>query len=99
MHQELAFRNITNDAFEAAKKLEKTAEKNGSPFTWTHGEPLTKLEMPERVKQIEEDFEKRIARNQARKEKFANPLRANLVDIDDLYDVDEGNGSCNICHK
>jgi hypothetical protein len=87
------------DAFEAAKKLEKTAEKNGSPFTWTHGEPLTKLEMPERVKQIEEDFEKRIARNQARKEKFANPLRANLIDIDDLYDVDEGNGSCNICHK
>jgi len=87
------------DAFEAAKELEKTAETSGSPFTWTHGEPLTKLEMPERVKQIEEDFEKRVARNQIRKEKFANPLRANLVDIDDLYDVDEGNGSCNICHK
>jgi len=87
------------EAFEAAKELEKTAETNGSPFTWTHGEPLTKLEMPDRVKQIEEDFEKRVTRNQIRKEKFANPLRANLVDIDDLYDVDEGNGSCNICHK
>ena len=87
------------DAFEAAKELEKTAESHGSPFTWTHGEPLTKLELPERVKQIEEDFEKRVARNQAKKEKYANPLRANLVDIDDLYDVDEGNSSCNICHK
>jgi len=87
------------DAFEAAKDLEKTAEKNGSPFTWTQGEPLTRLEQPDRIKQIEEDFEKRVARNQARKEKFANPLRASLVDIDDLYDVDEGNGSCNICHK
>ena len=86
-------------AFEAAKELEKTAEKNGSPFTWSQGEPLTKLELPERVKQIEEDFEKRVARNQAKKEKYANPLRTNLVDIDDLYDVDEGNGSCNICHK
>jgi hypothetical protein len=92
-------KKIHPEAFEAAKNLEKTAEKNGSPFTWTHGEPLTKLEMPGRIKQIEEDFEKRVARNQARKEKFANPLRADLVDIDDLYDVDEGNGSCNICHK
>jgi hypothetical protein len=92
-------KRIHPEAFEAAKNLEKTAEKNGSPFTWTHGEPLTKLEMPERVKQIEEDFEKRVARNQARKEKFANPLKVDLVDIDDLYDVDEGNGSCNICHK
>ena len=47
------------DAFEAAKDLEKTAEKNGSPFTWTQGEPLTRLEEPDRIKQIEEDFEKR----------------------------------------
>jgi len=87
------------EAFEAAKELEKTAESHGSPFTWTQGEPLTKLELPDRIKQIEEDFEKRVARNQAKKEKYSNPLRANLVDIDDLYDCDEGNNSCNICHK
>jgi hypothetical protein len=37
--------------------------------------------------------------NQAKKEKFSNPLRSNLVDIDDLYNCDEGNNSCNICHK
>ena len=34
-----------------------------------------------------------------KKEKFSNPLRVNIVDIDDLYDCDEGNNSCNICHK
>jgi len=87
------------DAFEHAKELEKTAESHGSPFTWTQGEPLTKLEEPARIKQIEEDFEKRVARNQARKEKFPNQLRTTIEDIDDIYDVDEGNGSCNICHK
>lgn len=86
-------------AFEEAKALEKSAEENGSPFTWTQGEPLSMLERPERIQQIREDFDKRVARNEARKEKFANPLRANLVDIDDLYDCDEGNNSCNVCHK
>jgi hypothetical protein len=57
------------------------------------------IEKDERVSQIKEDYAKRLARAQARKEKFSNPLRANLVDIDDLYDCDEGNNSCNICHK
>ena len=51
------------------------------------------------ILQIEKDFEKRVARNQAKKEKFPNALRETVVDIDDIYDVDEGNGSCNICHK
>ena len=57
------------------------------------------LEREERVMEIKEDYIKRLERNQARKEKFSNALRANLVDIDDLYDCDEGNNSCNICHK
>lgn len=87
------------EAFENAKALEKNAKEHGSPFTWSQGEPLHMLDRPERIQQIKEDFEKRMARNQVRKEKFANPLRANLVDIDDIYDCDEGNNSCNICHK
>ncbi len=87
------------EAFEHAKSLEKNAEEHGSPFTWTQGESLSMLEMPERIQQIQDDYEKRLARAQAKKEKFANPLRANLVDIDDLYNCDEGNNSCNICHK
>ena len=87
------------EAFENAKSLEKLAKDNDSPFTWSQGESLEMLEKEERVIQIKEDYEKRVARNQAKKEKFSNPLRANLVDIDDLYDCDEGNNSCNICHK
>ena len=87
------------EAFENAKNLEKVAKDNNSPFTWSQGESLEMLEKDERVSQIKEDYAKRLARAQARKEKFSNPLRANLVDIDDLYDCDEGNNSCNICHK
>ena len=45
------------------------------------------------------DYEKRVEREKNRKDKYVNPLRINIVDIDDLYGVDEGNGSCNICHK
>jgi Phosphoadenosine phosphosulfate reductase family len=92
-------KKVHPEAFENAKALEKTATSSGSPFTWTQGESLTMLEAPERIKQIEDDFEKRLARNQLRKEKYSNPLRADLVDIDDLYDCDEGNNSCNVCHK
>ena len=87
------------DAYEAAKALEKNSLDHGSPFTWTEGESLEMLEQAERVQQIEVDYEKRLVRSKAKREKYANPLRANLIDIDDLYDVDEGNGSCNICHK
>ena len=35
------------DAFEEAKRYEKTAVENGSPFTWSQGESLEELERPE----------------------------------------------------
>lgn len=87
------------DAFEEAKAYEKTALDSGSPFTWTQGEPLTELENPERISKIKMDFEVRVERERARRPK--NPLRPfeEMMDIDDLYGVDEGGGSCNICHK
>ncbi len=87
------------DAFENAKNLEKIAKENNSPFTWSQGESLEMLEKEERIIQIKKDYEKRLARNQIKKDKFSNPLRVGIVDIDDLYDCDEGNNSCNICHK
>jgi hypothetical protein len=87
------------DAFENAKNLEKIAKDNNSPFTWSQGESLEMLEKEDRINQIKKDYEKRLERNQIKKEKFSNPLRVNIVDIDDLYDCDEGNNSCNICHK
>ena len=88
------------EAFEEAKALEKVALDHGSPFTWSSGESLTELEQPERVAQIVDDFAVRRARIRASIP--INPLRparACPEDVDDVYGVDEGGGSCLICHK
>ena len=78
---------------------EKTAVDNGSPFTWSQGESLEELSRPERIAQIKTDYEKRRARQLKRIR--INPLREGLerVDMDDIYDADEGNGACSICTK
>ncbi|RYH07769.1 phosphoadenosine phosphosulfate reductase family protein [Tropicimonas sp. IMCC6043] len=87
------------EAFEEAKVYEKTALEHGSPFTWSDRESLSELEQPERVKQIEEDYERRLARAKARRPK--NPLRANLTDVevDEAYGTAEVSASCIVCHK
>ncbi|MEF8747092.1 MAG: phosphoadenosine phosphosulfate reductase family protein [Candidatus Accumulibacter propinquus] len=87
------------EAFEEAKGYEKNALEHGSPFTWTKGEPLSELEEPERIIQIVKDFERRKAREKAKRP--VNPLRPAepIIDIDDLYGEDEGGGACTICHK
>lgn len=87
------------DAFEEAKAYEKNALDHGSPFTWSHGEPLVELERPERMAQIVEDFERRKARDKSKRP--INPLRPveSIVDIDELFGEDEGGGACVVCHK
>lgn len=88
------------EAYEAAKALEKDALEHGSPFTWSKGESLRDMEQPERVAEIEAEYEVRHAR--MRKAIPINPLRpvkACPEDIDDVYGADEGNGSCAVCHK
>ena len=86
------------EAFEEAKAYEKNALDHGSPFTWSQGESLSELEKPERIIQIFKDYEERKARISSKKP--VNPLRPIVAeDIDDIYGDDEGNGSCNICHK
>jgi 3'-phosphoadenosine 5'-phosphosulfate sulfotransferase (PAPS reductase)/FAD synthetase len=88
------------DEFEAAKALEKDALEHGSPFTWSKGESLSELEQPERVAEIEAEYELRRAR--LRKSIPINPLRpvkACPEDIDDIYGEDEGASSCLVCHK
>jgi len=84
------------DSFEEAKAYEKTAVDHGSPFTWTEGESLTELSRPERIQQIKQDYEDRLARMQAKR--VENPLRPGdgLFDIDDLYGVGK---VCLACHK
>lgn len=84
--------------FAEAVDYEKTALKDGSPFTWSQGESLTELIAPERVEQIKADFEKR--RERLRRNRRINPLSANTAEtIDDVYGIDEGSSSCVICHK
>lgn len=90
------------EAFEEAKRYEKSAIEHGSPFTWSHGESLEELEKPERIAKIEADYATRVARDLARR--IQNPLREGIVinkivDVDDLYDEEEGGGACLICHK
>ncbi len=84
------------EAFEEAKAYEKSAIEDGSPFTWSQGESLDELEHPERIAQIRQDHQERIARTQARV--HSNPLRPNgePLDIDDLYGQAK---MCLACHK
>ena len=86
------------DRFAEAVDYEKTALKDGSPFTWSQGESLTELIAPDRVNQIKADYEKR--RERLRRNRRINPLSANTAEtIDDVYGIDEGSSSCVICHK
>ena len=87
------------EAFEEAKRYEKTALEHGSPFTWSDRESLAELERPERAAEIEADYEVRLARERARRPK--NPLRAGLedIEIDEAYGTPEVVASCVICHK
>lgn len=87
------------EEFEKAKRYEKDALEHGSPFTWTQGESLVELEQPQRIVEIMSDYDARVKREKSRRP--VNPLRPDdfYLDIDDLYFSDEGNGSCNICHK
>lgn len=87
------------ESFEEAKKYEKLALDNNSPFTWIQGESLSELEKPDRISQIKKDFEIRKQKEIDRRP--INPLRPiNFnIELDDLYLEDEGGGACLICHK
>ena len=84
------------EAFENAKRMEKTALDNGSPFTWCQAESLVELSKPERVAQIKADHQKKI--EAAARKRKVNPLRPDdgVVDFDEIY----GNQKvCLACHK
>ena len=84
------------EAFEEAKRYEKTALDGGSPFTWSQGESLDELERPERIEQIKKDHDERVRRSKAKVN--VNPLRPDdePLDIDDLYGQSK---ACLACHK
>lgn len=84
------------EAFEEAKRYEKTALDGGSPFTWSQGEALDELERPKRIEQIKKDHAERVRRSKANVS--INPLRPDdePLDIDDLYGQAK---ACLACHK
>lgn len=84
------------EAFEEAKRYEKTALDGGSPFTWSQGESLDDLERPERIEQIKKDHAERVRRSKAKMS--INPLRPDdePLDIDELYGQAK---ACLACHK
>lgn len=85
------------DRFAEAVDYEKTALRDGSPFTWSQGESLPDLIRPERAEQIRLDYERRRERLGRRR---VNPLADPAIDtIDDVYGIDEAAGGCVICHK
>ena len=84
------------EAFEEAKRYEKTALAHGSPFTWSQGESLGELEQAERQEQIKADHERRLQRVRARQQ--PNPLRPDMpLDVDDIYGGIAK--ACLTCHK
>ncbi len=85
------------DAFEEAKRYEKSAIEHGSPFTWTQNESLEELARPERVSEIERNHEERKAQALARR--MPNQLRARITDetVEQML-ADEESG-CLVCHK
>lgn len=84
------------EAFQAAKALEKNALDHGSPFTWSQGESLEEMMLPDRLAQIEKDHHERVRRQKSKSQR--NPLRPNAepLDIDDLYGQSK---VCLACHK
>ncbi|MEN3976132.1 phosphoadenosine phosphosulfate reductase family protein [Emcibacter sp. SYSU 3D8] len=85
-------------AFVEAKDYEKTALSHGSPFTWSQGESLEELAQPERIAEIEREFETRRKRQAAKRP--LNPLAGDTPPtIDDLYGIDEAAAGCVVCHK
>jgi 3'-phosphoadenosine 5'-phosphosulfate sulfotransferase (PAPS reductase)/FAD synthetase len=82
-------------AFEEAKRYEKTALDHGSPFSWSDRESLEQLAQPERVAQIEREHQLRVGRLRARYR--PNALRPEASQQEMALE-DDGEG-CLICHK
>lgn len=84
------------DLYDKAKVYERPYDKTGNFFTWSNGESLAELEVPERMEQIKREHVIRIERKVARRENvtlaevFAEADRAEALEEDD----DQG---CIVC--
>jgi 3'-phosphoadenosine 5'-phosphosulfate sulfotransferase (PAPS reductase)/FAD synthetase len=79
------------DLFDKAKKYERTDPLTGEKYTWVDGESLVELALPERVKQIKEEYERR----KATESRLMKDATLSKVFQTDYGDVTPG---CLICH-
>lgn len=87
------------EAFEEAKRYEKTALEHGSPFTWSDNESLTDLERPERLAQIEAEHLQRIERLRSRiRPNALRPLGVLPAGLEQ-EEAFNTNSACLVCHK
>ena len=84
------------DAFEEAKRYEKTAIEHRSPFTWSDGKSLEELSNSEQIRAIKAEHERRVERTKNKIQR--NPLRSDHdpLDIDEIYGQTK---LCLACHK
>ncbi|MXV85060.1 MAG: phosphoadenosine phosphosulfate reductase family protein [Gammaproteobacteria bacterium] len=82
------------ELFELAKEYEKFNSETGERFTWGQGESLEELSDPERIKQIKANTEKAMA-----SKKTAKPNRSLVEILTDVFDDEDDEEPCLICHK
>ncbi|MDE0688071.1 MAG: phosphoadenosine phosphosulfate reductase family protein [Candidatus Poribacteria bacterium] len=84
------------DLFELAKKYEEPNpnSKTGEVFTWCQGESLEELSKPERIAEIKANTEKAMA-----SKKTAKPNRSLVEILTDVFDDEDDEEPCLICHK
>ena len=82
------------DLFELAKGYEKFNPETEERFTWSQGESLEELAKPERVAQIKENTEKAKA-----SKKNEKPNRRLIEILTDVYDDEDDEEPCLVCHK
>ncbi|MCE4935876.1 phosphoadenosine phosphosulfate reductase family protein [Aliivibrio fischeri] len=101
------------EAFEEAKSYEKRAETsaNGETFFWMGpNEPLDSLENPARIEQIKENHQKMLDRFEKKKKReqkrrlgmhamVDESMLIDTLDMDAIYDLEEGGGACITCYK
>lgn len=94
------------DKFEEAKAYEKHLQDekstNGETYYWMGKDtPLSTLDNPERIAQIEADHAKKLARfkDRKRRNKLYDDKVIEMLDLDAIYDDFEGGGACVTCYK
>jgi len=82
------------DLYEEAKAYEKPNQVNGNIFYWNGNESLTELERPERMAQIEENWNK--TQERLLKRQRNRPLAETLGGLEILPQTQQG---CLLCHR